>query len=567
MKLKRILSIVLILATLLLTMTSCGLGDYLSDILNHPQIDFKDLSYEYVKIEDFEKIEKELDEMINSLERAYDVLYKLDEMFVILNDTYSAEAILSIKNSIDLTDKEIEQKYLECSELSVNLYDRCSLAANKVAKYCPTEAKQYWGEDVYLMYSEYTSYGDQYLDKYVEEQKLIGEYNNATKKEYSTDFKGDKVTFQNYYQFQMTDEEYESVMSELYRQFNEEVTPIYVKLIKVRREIAELTGSETVAEYNYLNYFYREYSIEEVEKTYSDVKTYLVPLYKQLIEKSETQDLDSFYYESIRLGSEDMLYKIGDMITSRFPEMKYAYNHMTKFGFYDVAYSPNKMNAAYTTIIPSVNTPFLFMSPTNTAEDMSTIVHEFGHYNAMYTNPMYSYDMDVSEIHSQAFELICMDIYNELTDGNYEEIILNEKMLMFLNSIIIGCLYNEFESFVYDNNVNDTEKLNKKIMSLMREYGLIDDSDTRDVLYSWVETVHLFMYPFYYISYSVSAVSALDIYFTYLEDAEKGKDRYFEIVNSPDSYITACQNAEVKSFFDDGVIKDLAENIKNMTLK
>ena len=146
----------------------------------------------------------------------------------------------------------------------------------------------------------------------------------------------------------MTDEEYESVMSELYRQFNEEVTPIYVKLIKVRREIAELTGSETVAEYNYLNYFYREYSIEEVEKTYSDVKTYLVPLYKQLIEKSETQDLDSFYYESIRLGSEDMLYKIGDMITSRFPEMKYAYNHMTKFGFYDVAYSPNKMNVAYT---------------------------------------------------------------------------------------------------------------------------------------------------------------------------------------------------------------------------
>ena len=61
MKLKRILSLLLVLATLLLTLTSCGLGDYLSDILNHPQIEFKDLSYDYIKLEDFEKLEKELD--------------------------------------------------------------------------------------------------------------------------------------------------------------------------------------------------------------------------------------------------------------------------------------------------------------------------------------------------------------------------------------------------------------------------------------------------------------------------------------------------------------------------
>ena len=567
MKLKRILSILLVISTLLLTMTSCGLGDYLSDILNHPQIEFKDLSYDYIKLEDFEKLEKELDEMINTLKKPYDVLYKLDEMFAHLNTVYSSEAILSIKNSIDLSDKEIEKKYLECSELSVTLYDRCSMAANKVTKYCPVEAKQYWGEEVFLIYSEYTSYGDAYLDKYMEEQKLIGEYNNATKKEYSTNFKGNKITFANIYQYEMTDEEYETIMTELYRQFNEEVTPIYLKLIKVRRELSTLVGAESAAENYYMNYFYREYSIEEVEKTYSDVKTYLVPLYKQLIEKSETQDIDSFYYDSIRLNTNDLLLKIGDEIVSRFPKMKYAYNHMMTFGYYDVAYSPNKMNAAYTTLIPSVSTPFLFMNATNTAEDMSTIVHEFGHYNAMYTNPMVSSDMDVSEIHSQAFELLAMDIYNELTGEKYNEIILNEKMLVFLNSIIIGCLYNEFEAYVYNNNVQDTETLNKKMMSMMREYGLVDDSDTRDVLYSWVETVHLFMYPFYYISYSVSAVSALDIYFTYLEDEKKGKELYFDIVNSPDPYITACQNTGVKSFFDDGVIKSLAEKIENITLK
>jgi oligoendopeptidase F len=75
------------------------------------------------------------------------------------------------------------------------------------------------------------------------------------------------------------------------------------------------------------------------------------------------------------------------------------------------------------------------------------------------------------------------------------------------------------------------------------------------------------MYPFYYISYSVSAVSALDIYFTYLEDEKTGKELYFDIVNSPDPYITACQNTGVKSFFDDGVIKTLAEKIENITLK
>ena len=567
MKLKRILSILLVITTLLLTMTSCGLGAYLSDILNHPQVEFNDLAYNYIKLEDFEKLEKELDEMINKLEKPYEVLYKLDEMFEHLNTVYSSEAILSIKNSIDLTDKDIESKYLECSELSVTLYDRCSIAANKVTKYCPTEAKQYWGEDVFLIYSEYTSYGDAYLNKYMEEQKLIGEYNSATKKEYSTNFKGNKVTFENFYQFEMTDEEYETVMSELYRQFNEEVTPIYLKLIKVRRELAELLETETVAEYYYLNYFYREYTIEEVEKIYSDVKTYLVPLYKQLVDKSATQDLDSFYYDSLRLNTNNLLLKIGDKLISRFPKMKYAFNHMTNFGYYDVAYSANKMNAAYTTLIPSVSTPFLFMNATNTAEDMSTIVHEFGHYNAMYTNPMVSFDMDVSEIHSQALELLAIDIYNELTGGKYEEIILNEKMLVFLNSIIIGCLYNEFEAYVYENNINDSETLNKKMMSLMREYGLIDETDERTVLYSWVETVHLFMYPFYYISYSVSAVSALDIYFTYLEDEKTGKELYFDIVNSPEPYITACQNTGVKSIFDENVIKTLAENIKNMTLK
>lgn len=567
MKLKRILSILLVITTLLLTMTSCGLADYLTDILNHPQVDFNELSYEYISLEEFEKLEKELDEMINKLEKPYDVLYKLDELFDHLNRVYTAEAVLSIKNSIDLTDKTVETQYLECSELAVTFYERCSLAANKVTKYCPSEAKQYWGEDVFLIYSEYTSYGDAYLNKYMEEQKLIGDYNNATKKEYSTNFKGNKVTFENFYQFEMTDEEYETVMSELYRQFNEAVTPIYLKLIKVRRELATLVGTETVAENYYLNYFYREYTIEEVEKIYNDVKTYFVPLYKQLIEKSETQDLDSFYYDSIRLSTNDLLKKVGDELVSRFPETKYAYNHMINFSYYDVSYSPNKMNAAYTTLIPTVNVPFLFMNASNTAEDMSTIVHEFGHYNAMYSNPVATNDMDVSEIHSQALELLAMDIYSEMTGGKYDEIIKNEKMLMFLNAIILGCLYNEFEAYVYENNINDSETLNKKMMSLMREYGLVDDSDERTVLYSWAETVHLFMYPFYYISYSVSAVSALDIYFAYLENEKEGKELYFEMVSSTDSYITACQNTGVKSIFDENVIKTLAENIKNMTLK
>ena len=123
--------------------------------------------------------------------------------------------------------------------------------------------------------------------------------------------------------------------------------------------------------------------------------------------------------------------------------MKYAYNHMLTFGYYDVAYSPNKMNAAYTTLIPSVSTPFLFMNATNTAEDMSTIVHEFGHYNAMYTNPMVSSDMDVSEIHSQAFELLAMDIYNEpinsfvadfIGESNiFSGTIVGDKQVRFIN--------------------------------------------------------------------------------------------------------------------------------------
>lgn len=567
MKLKRILSLLLVLATFLLTLTSCGLDAYLTDILNHPQVEFKDLNYSYTSLENFEKLEKELDDMISSLAKPYDVLYKLDEMFEHLNTIYSSEAILSIRNSLNLANKEIEQKYLECSELSVTFYDRCSTAANKVTKYCPSEAKAYWGEDVYLIYSEYTPYGDQYLNKYAEEQQLINEYNTATMKEYSTTFKGNKITFENMYQYELSDEEYETVMTDLYRQFNEEVTPIYLKLITVRRELSKLLGTESVAENYYLNYFYREYSIENVEKTYSDVKKYLVPLYNKLLKNSEKQDLDGFYYDSLNCATGTLLQKVGEKLIKKFPEMKYAFNHMTKFGYYDVEYSSTKMNVSFTTLIPSVNTPFLFINPTNTAEDMSTIVHEFGHYYAMYTNPYYAYDMDVSEIHSQALELLAMDIYNEITNGEYEDVIINEKMLLFLNSIIIGCLYNEFEAYVYNNNVQDTETLNKKMMSLMREYGLIDDSDTRDELYSWVETVHLFMYPFYYISYSVSAVSALDIYYTYLEDEKAGKELYLEIVNSPDTYITACQNTGVKSFFDDGVIKSLAEKIENITLK
>lgn len=349
--------------------------------------------------------------------------------------------------------------------------------------------------------------------------------------------------------------------------FNEKAGDLFLRLLKIRSEIAETLGYGSYAAYQY-DCYGRDYTIADAKALHAAVKKYIVPVYvaantggatetaalsepndllsrlarelasfwEVVLNKPDqaTEDITSVYQLSLATyDSDSFLSAFGTAVQDFSPSLYEPFAYMLKNNLYDFSVSPKKMSGSFTTYLSNYHAPFIFTQWNNDAISVDTMLHEFGHFTNYYHNPLVGWSqsdsLDLAEVDSQALQLLMTPYYPELYGAEYADAAVDSLLLDSMYAIISGCMEDEFQQLVYSDPDLTLADMNALYLRLAGEYGLSD-------LYGytgteWTLITHTFQTPLYYISYATSMIPALELWQLSLSDTAHARTAYLKIVD------------------------------------
>ena len=232
--------------------------------------------------------------------------------------------------------------------------------------------------------------------------------------------------------------------------------------------------------------------------------------------------------------------------------------------------SETSQNGAYTTFIGDYDVPFMYIHEGYGYGDLLNFVHEFGHFYADYLGG-WDYasgaSLDVKEIASQGDELLFLPKLKEYYPRTTYNGILKYELYDLMNTLIEGCMYDEFQQYVYTHDIADLDELNDAYVDISSSYGIGEGYYVISTRYIWVDVMHNFESPMYYISYATSLVPALEIFQISLEDRELAIQIYNSVAGSDPELTfeeTLAANG-LKSPFEEQTIIDIVNAIVDYT--
>ena len=383
--------------------------------------------------------------------------------------------------------------------------------------------------------------------------------------------------------------EYNAIDTDDQKEYADEAAEILIDLVAAYNKLAAAEGYDNYMEYAYENDYGRSYSPEDAERLCGYVKQYLAPLSDDVdaaISRASgasraaaanglASPLSANYTDYVAL-SENVLRsyfeEIGDYMTE-------AYDYLNECNLYyqaTAANNPNGLTGAFTTFLYNNDAPYIYQycSDNGSWSDISTFVHEFGHFTSYYVNGSSGgSDLDVAEIQSQANEMLFLPYYEQLFT-NADALVMNELFSSLFWSVTMGCIFDEFQREIYTSpeSYATADDINALFDRLLEEYNaewyatLYESKYSYDFTYWWAEVSHTFQSPFYYISYAVSALPALTIYedsktdraaaiaeYNYIQQYGNGTYTFGELLN----------NAGVASPFTESTLRSLADFIES----
>ncbi len=488
----------------------------------------RDLESLAVSLEDMEEALDALEEAANEkgsdeIKAAFIDLCDLYDRFRTYCNTYM---VLYYQ---DMNNESLKDKLSENDEFAVDLSDYLLTRLQDIVK-IPAFSETmlpFFPEGTIEFIEDYEPYDEEYKTLLSEENDLVMEYNDLS--------------------VEMPDD------------FAERVGEIYIKLIENRQKQAEVLGYDDYIEYSYYMYG-RGYDDEDLENLCQYVKEYAVSLDEELLDIIwDCDNVDAMFDEEV---TEEMVWAVvGPTVAEMDSSLAESFDRMMTLGLVDNGFSENKMDVGFTTFFPYYGDAYIFNSPYGYFQDYYDMFHEFGHFNAELQNnipALISPDcLDVDEIKSQALELLSI-YYTKEKYGDEAGALAAILIYTKVDTVIDGCLYDEFQKAVYSEEDLTVDRINEIFEDICREYD-------RDPYYidgenpDWMMVSHNFDQPFYFVSYAISALSSLDIFIKGYNDREAGMDTYLKMV----SLGYACSYGEVVEYCD---LKDIFDEYEFMSL-
>ncbi len=512
------------------------------------ETDFSELEYSRPDFDAIIAMTESIDEMAANKEDEDDVYDAFEELDDAVIAAFTADDLLSFKQSIDTTDEYISTEIDEIAEplaLCKQAYFR--LAAKLLdSEYCDTLFADYTEEEKQEIRDEAAANDDEYVALSKRQTELQNKYKSNLTLE--TEIEGKTMTLAEVM------EEYGEAT--YYMELNKVCTPIYIELIDVNKQMAAKRGYDSFADYAYKDSYGRDFTPKDADKLSKLVEEYFIPLYFDLAYNLEGYENDD---EFDIFDHEDVLRNYFASIDSRMVD---AYDYMKEFHLYVIDDKEVMQQGAYTTYLTAYDVPLIFIHTDGSYRDLGTFIHEFGHFYAFYLyGSDLGYDIDIDEIHSQGDEVLSLPIYKELFGESAYKKFSAESVMTYLENTITACIIDHYEQLAYSSELTGYEDANALFAQSYKDFGLVTNST-----FIWTMINHLFEVPMYYISYSTSLIPTLELYATSLENYDKAVELYNEIIAysvDAEGFCDLAEHTGISDPFAESTIKTIAEKIKN----
>ena len=504
----------------------------------------------------------ELDQVLEGGATLSQVTAILDECFVLFNSYDTMYSVAEIRACQDMTDAFYEEEYGWCLDhyyemqaMMDELYYLCG--GSKLAGQLERE---YFWEDFAEEYadSSESSYSDELAELYHRESALLSEYRSLIASPTIT-VDGQEVDLYSYVDAASGEASFDGWM-EYYRSYNERLGRVYIELVKVRTAQARALGFDSFEELSYRFNYERDYTPAQAREYLEGIKTWLVPLYKEMLEEGLIDEAGTRVMLEDEL--EEVLRTVADNMGG---DVQEAFGFLSEYGLYDVRYSERKMGKSFQSYLTDYEAPFVFLDPILQLSDVASFAHEFGHALDAYVNYNAYESMDLAECFSQAMELLAPGYADGALNAREQADLYRYKAMDNLEMYVQQGSFAEFEELVYgvDPEELTVEMINGFSLQTAKDYGYYEPGYEDYYALSWIDITHFFETPFYIISYPVSNDVAMQIYELERETPGSGLDKYLEMLpRNAEGLLETVLAGGLESPFAPGRLEKVAEDLR-----
>lgn len=451
-----------------------------------------------------------------------------------LNHSYTMNSLVNIRQAEDVGSEYWADESLWLSEQSSALFVKLvklDVAAYESDKYRDALLEDMTEEDIRYLEIMKKLADDEYVRLTTEDADLQNQY-LAAEVNVTVNVNGKDLTYDQLVE-QGLDGQYGDAWQDAYVKC---VGEILIKMIAVRNKIAKKAGYANYADYAYEIEYERGYTPADAEKFSQAVTTYM-PYYASSMpynfSYAEAEFINNNYYSMKGYDFAAYLDTYRKYLKSIDPAMEVNFNEFLTESRYSVGDDAKRQEGAFTTYLYDYEMPFICMYVYGGPYDTTTLMHEFGHYNAFVKHGEdLGSDIDICELHSQMNEILFLPTWNELLGESKASAIKKFEIFSMANTVLSGCQEDEFQRIIYSeaDKYQTVEDLNALYAMLSQKY--FGDNDGT----GWANIHHTFEVPFYYISYAVSAIPAMELFALSQKDYAKAVETYNKLVSAGTEY-------------------------------
>lgn len=362
---------------------------------------------------------------------------------------------------------------------------------------------------------------------------------------------------------------------------------IWDELIKTRNEIGKRLGNDNFIPVGYLQNHHIYYSQEDVECFRKQVVEEVVPLCEKMYaaqkERLGVDELMVYDEKAVfkggnirRIGDEAyMIEKAKEMYHNISQETGEFIDYMLEHELFEYKDRPGKATLGYGTILLGRKAPYVFTRFDGTIADFQVIAGDLGEafsrYMASRTQPIKEYydaTAEIMEIYALSMSLFAHD-YAEDFFGEDADRYRFYNLQELITLIPVGCAIDEYQHICYANPDLTPKERNLEWHKLEEKYmpwRKYEEDDFMEKGGYWYNTPHIFLYPFYYIDYSLARVHALEMKKKYVLHPEVTWQEYMDLIKQGGrlGYKEVVERAKLTPLFSDGAVKEAMSYTKEV---
>lgn len=462
----------------------------------------------------------------------------------------------SVATTLDTTDKEAEERYLNFYK---NIYPHVAKLNDKLnrmlldsgltpqdytvpLRYVRTEVELFREENIPLI-AELQELGVEF-DKIIGAQTVMWDGEEKTLAQMRPVF------------LNGTREEREKafhLVKERRLQDRQALNDLWVKMFRIRQQMAKNAGVSNFLEYTWKNYGRLDYTPADVQQFHKAIEQVVVPAVERLNKKkaqqlgldvlkqwdTEAKDPNAPELKPFTKGEElaDVSARIFQKVD---PELGGYFQTMRDEELLNLDNYKGKAPGGYCTGYAMVKRPFIFMNSVGLHDDVQTMLHEAGHAFHVFESAHWPYGgqngapIEFCEVASMSMELIAAPYLTKEQGGFYSEADAARARIEHLEGMLVFWPYmavvDAFQQWAYTSGdaALDPANCDAKWAELWHRFKKgVDYSGLEDwVATGWHRKLHIFSYPLYYIEYGIAQLGAAQVWANSLTDQAGALNAY-----------------------------------------